>query len=93
MSGKTADEGCLHLDHLPTEAEAAAIREALAIRKRRHVSSAAMAQAMSALEQSRAAPNRIRIRGTKFIRRTMMNMSLPFLNKKTLTGNGGSEAI
>jgi hypothetical protein len=30
------DEGCLHLDRLPTKIEASAIREALGIRKRRH---------------------------------------------------------
>ena len=31
------DEGCLHLDRLPTEAEADVIREALGIRKRKHL--------------------------------------------------------
>ena len=31
------DEGCLHLGRLPTQAEAGAIREALCIRKRRHL--------------------------------------------------------
>jgi hypothetical protein len=49
------DEGCLILDRLPTKTEAGLIREAVGIRKRRHVSVAAIAQAMSALEQSRAA--------------------------------------
>ena len=50
------DEGCLHLDRLPTKIEASAIREALGIRKRRHLSPASMVQGMSApgLEQSRA---------------------------------------
>jgi len=32
------DEGCLHLDRLPTPTEAALIREALGIRRRRHPS-------------------------------------------------------
>jgi hypothetical protein len=44
------DEGCLHLDRLPTEAEAKLIREALGIRRRRHLSPEALAQARSALE-------------------------------------------
>jgi hypothetical protein len=35
------DEGCLHLERLPNEAEAAAIREAVGIRKRRIVTDAA----------------------------------------------------
>jgi hypothetical protein len=51
------DEGCLCLGNLPTKAQAGAIREALAIRKRRNLSPAAMGQAISALEQSRAALN------------------------------------
>jgi hypothetical protein len=32
------DEGCLHLDRLPTEAEAAAIRNCLRIKRKRHLS-------------------------------------------------------
>jgi hypothetical protein len=52
------DEGCLCLGHLPAMIEAGAIREALGIRKRRQVSAAAMVQAISALEQSRAALKR-----------------------------------
>jgi hypothetical protein len=35
------NEGCLHLDRLPTAAEAEAIRDAIGIRKRRHMSEAA----------------------------------------------------
>ena len=38
------DEGCLHLDHLPTQDEAGAIREALGIRRRRKVTPKARAQ-------------------------------------------------
>ena len=50
------DEGCLHLDRLPTKIEASAIRKALGIRKRRHLPPASMVQDISALglEQSRA---------------------------------------
>jgi hypothetical protein len=44
------DEGCLHLDRLPTEHEAKLIREAMGIRRRRHLSPEALAQARSALE-------------------------------------------
>jgi hypothetical protein len=44
------DEGCLHLDRLPTKTEASAIREALGIRKRRHPSPASTAQATCALD-------------------------------------------
>jgi hypothetical protein len=51
-------EGCLHLDHLPNKTQARAIREALGIRKRRYVSPAAMVQAISTLERSRAALKR-----------------------------------
>jgi hypothetical protein len=47
------DEGCLHLDRLPTNIEASAIRKALGIRKRRHHPSASTAQAISGA-QSRA---------------------------------------
>jgi hypothetical protein len=42
-------EGCLRLDRLPTPTEAAMIREAIGIRRKRHLSPDAMAQAMSAL--------------------------------------------
>jgi hypothetical protein len=45
------DEGCLHLDRLPTPAEAALIREAIGIRQRRHLSAGALA----ALERARNA--------------------------------------
>jgi hypothetical protein len=31
------DEGCLHLDHLPTPAEAALMRETLGIKRKRHL--------------------------------------------------------
>jgi hypothetical protein len=44
------DEGVLRLDRLPTEAEAGAIRDCLGIRRRRHLSPEALAQARSALE-------------------------------------------
>jgi hypothetical protein len=44
------DEGCFQLDRLPTKAEAGAIRDCLGIRKRRHLSPEALAQARSALE-------------------------------------------
>jgi hypothetical protein len=49
-----ADEGCLHLDRQPTPAEAGLIREAIGIRKRRHLSPDAMAQARVALERARS---------------------------------------
>lgn len=51
------DEGCLHLDHLPTKIEASAIREALGIRKRRHLSPASRAQAISALGLNQSSAN------------------------------------
>jgi hypothetical protein len=51
------DEGCLHLDHLPTPAEAEAIRDALGIRKRRTVSPEASAKATAALARYRASLN------------------------------------
>ena len=50
-------EGCLHLDHLPTPAEAEAIRDALGIRKRRTVSPEASAKSTAALERYRASLN------------------------------------
>lgn len=43
-------EGCLRLERLPTKAEATIIREALGIRRRRHVS----AEVLAALERARA---------------------------------------
>jgi hypothetical protein len=43
------DEGCLHLDRLPAPAEAEVIRDALGIRRKRHLSPEAMAKAMAAL--------------------------------------------
>jgi hypothetical protein len=51
-------EGCLHLDHLPTRSEANAIRNALGIRQRRHLSREAKAKAIVTLERSRASLNR-----------------------------------
>ena len=48
------DEGCLHLDRLPTAAEAEAIRDDLGIRKRRHLSD----EALAALERARNSVNR-----------------------------------
>jgi hypothetical protein len=44
------DEGILRLDRLPTSAEAEAIRDVIGIRRRRHLSPEALAQARSALE-------------------------------------------
>jgi hypothetical protein len=41
-------EGCLHLDHLPTKREAAAIRAALGIKKRRSLSAEGLAQLQAA---------------------------------------------
>jgi hypothetical protein len=52
------DEGCFHLDRLPTPAEVAVIREALGIRKRRHLSDDAKAKAQSAAERARSCINR-----------------------------------
>jgi len=49
------DEGCLHLDHMPTEAEAGLIRDALGIRKRREMTEAGRAQ----LEAARKAANSV----------------------------------
>jgi hypothetical protein len=51
------DEGCFHLDRLPTKAEAGAIRDCLGIRKRRHLSPEALAKARSTLERCRPALN------------------------------------
>jgi hypothetical protein len=48
------DEGCLHLDRLPTPDEAAIIREALGIRKRRHLSPEEIAARARQLEQLRS---------------------------------------
>src|SRR6516164_7370696 len=47
------DEGCLHLDRLPTPAEAVLIREALSIRKRRALTEGGRAQ----LDAARRAAN------------------------------------
>jgi hypothetical protein len=47
------DEGCMHLDHLPTAGEAEAIRQALVIRKRRHISPETLAAMTSRLERGR----------------------------------------
>jgi hypothetical protein len=48
------DEGCLRLDRLPRPEEAELIREALAIRKRRHVSPETLAAARVSLEFARS---------------------------------------
>ena len=53
------DEGCLHLDRLPTAAEAEAIRDDLGIRKRRHLSDEELARLTSTLERARASVNRL----------------------------------
>ena len=47
------DEGILRLDRLPTAAEADLVREALGIRKRRHLSEEELARVTSALERAR----------------------------------------
>jgi hypothetical protein len=52
------DEGCLRLDRLPAPHEAEVIREALGIRKRRHLCPDALAKARSAAERARACLNR-----------------------------------
>jgi len=49
------DEGCLRLDRLPTPIEAERVREAIGIRKRRHLSPEALAAARLNLERSSAA--------------------------------------
>jgi hypothetical protein len=52
------DEGILGLDRPPTAAEADLIREALGIRKRRHLSGEELARVTSALERARGSINR-----------------------------------
>jgi hypothetical protein len=52
------DEGCLHLDRLPTRDEAEAIRECLGIRRRRNLSDdarARLAEAMSRINRPSSA--------------------------------------
>jgi hypothetical protein len=51
------DDGCLHLDRLPNAHEAEAIRDALRIRRRRHLTPEAKATARSNLERARATLN------------------------------------
>jgi hypothetical protein len=51
------DEGCLHLDHLPTLDEAELIRDALGIRRRRNLSQEAKAKATAVLDRFRASLN------------------------------------
>jgi hypothetical protein len=51
------DEGALHLDHLPTPAEAELIRDALGIRKRRELTPEALAKARASMERCRAGLN------------------------------------
>jgi hypothetical protein len=48
------DEGCLHLERLPVPAEADAIRGALGIRRRRHLSEEELVRTRSTLERARA---------------------------------------
>jgi hypothetical protein len=48
------DEGCLQLDRMPASAEACVIREALGIRRRRHLSPEELARAVIALERARS---------------------------------------
>ena len=48
------DEGCLRLDRLPTPEEASIIREAIGIRKRRHLSAEERAQKAITLERARS---------------------------------------
>jgi hypothetical protein len=48
------DEGCLHLDHLPTPAEAALIREALGIGRKRRMTP----DALASLERARKSVGR-----------------------------------
>jgi hypothetical protein len=48
------DEGCLHLDRLPTPAEAELIREAVGIRRRRHLSPEMLARSRFYLERARS---------------------------------------
>ena len=47
------DEGCLHLDRLPTLAEADLIREALGIRRKRHLSPELLASMKDRLAENR----------------------------------------
>jgi hypothetical protein len=51
------DAGALHLDHLPTPAEAELIRDALGIRKRRELTPEALAKARASMERCRAGLN------------------------------------
>jgi hypothetical protein len=48
------DEGCLQLDRMPTPTEAGVIREALGIRRRRHLSPEQLARARIAVERARS---------------------------------------
>jgi hypothetical protein len=52
------DEGCLHLDRLPTAVEAVAIRDAIGIRKRRSMSADQIERARSLLASARTLVNR-----------------------------------
>jgi hypothetical protein len=52
------NEGCLRLDRLPTPHEAGLIREALGIRKRRHLCDDAKAKARAAAAHARVSINR-----------------------------------
>jgi hypothetical protein len=49
------DKGCLHLDRLPTAAEAELIRDAIRVKRKRHLSPEALEQATLALARARAA--------------------------------------
>jgi hypothetical protein len=48
------DEGCLHLDRLPIAIEAEAIREAIGIRRRRHLSADELNRRAVILERARS---------------------------------------
>jgi hypothetical protein len=52
------DEGILRLDRLPTDAEAGAIRDALGVRKRRHMTEAQISRSRCALASARSLINR-----------------------------------
>jgi hypothetical protein len=52
------DEGCLRLDRLPTQTEADAIREAIGVKRRRHLSPEALAEALAGLERARGTAGR-----------------------------------
>jgi hypothetical protein len=52
------DEGILYLDRLPAAAEAEAIRDAIGIRKRRHMSEAQIERSRSVLASARSLINR-----------------------------------